>query len=197
MVPEQQGARNERRTRTNDNKQTLPVSSEPLDGAFVEMTDILSLLERREIYTACHAAGMKAVSLANTSHPLDRLPADSEAARAYLSKREKVYKDAREKGRHEVVERYGIDAARLDAIDEEGDRERWPIWDGPSDERGPIPSFGPGRTDESDRILMNDEERAARRDAAIRALAAIGQITDDTDTDERWADAFRGLEKAS
>ena len=63
--------------------------------------------------------------------------------------------------------------------------------------RGPIPSFGPARTDESGRVLMNDEERAARRDAAIRALAAIGQITDDTDTDERWADAFRGLEGAS
>jgi hypothetical protein len=265
----------------NENKQTLSMSSEPLEGAFVEMTDILlastaggiraykalgrrpagsvnavdyfgvsigekarvirqdanavlvqildgpwrgregwtfrdgfripptaadssaeqvgglSLLERREIYAACHAAGMKAGSLANTSHPLDRMPADSEAARAYLFKREKVYKDAREKGRHEVVERYGIEAARLDAIDEEGDRERWPIWDGLSDERGPIPSFGPARTDESGRVLMNDEERAARRDAAIRALAAIGQITDDTDTDERWADAFRGLEGAS
>jgi hypothetical protein len=45
--------------------------------------------------------------------------------------------------------------------------------------------------------LINDEERVARRDAAIRALAAIGQITDETDTEERWADVFRGLEGAS
>ena len=81
--------------------------------------------------------------------------------------------------------------------DQEGDREKWPVWDGLSDERGPIPSFGPARTDASGRVLMDDEERAARRDAAIRALAAIGQITDETDTDERWADVFRGLEGAS
>ena len=157
----------------------------------------LSLLERREIYAACHAAGMRAVSLEDTSHPFDRMPADSEDARAYLSKREKVYNDAREKGRRELVERYGIDAVRLDAIDEKGDSERWPIWDGLADERGPIPSFGPARTDQSGRVLMTDEERVARRDAAIRALAAIGQITDDSDTDERWSDAFRGLEGAS
>jgi hypothetical protein len=44
---------------------------------------------------------------------------------------------------------------------------------------------------------MNAEERTARRDAAIRALAAIGQITDETDTDEHWADVFRVLQRAS
>jgi hypothetical protein len=38
---------------------------------------------------------------------------------------------------------------------------------------------------------MSDEERAARRDAAIRALAVVGDITDETDTDEVWAEAFR------
>jgi arylsulfatase A-like enzyme len=102
-----------------------------------------------------------------------------------------------EKGRHEVVERYGIDAASLDAIEQEGDREKWPIWDGLSDEHGPIPAFGPARTDMSGRVLMNGEEHAARRDAAIRALAAIVQITDETDTDERWVEVFRGLEGAS
>ena len=96
-----------------------------------------------------------------------------------------------------MIERYGIDAARLDAIDQEGDREKWPLWDGLSDERGPIPNFGPALTDESGRIVMSDEERAARRDAAIRALAVVGKITDETDTDEVWAEAFRGLEGAS
>jgi hypothetical protein len=209
----------------NENKQTLPMSSEPLEGAFVEMTDILlastaggiraykalgrrpagsvnavdyfgvsigekarvirqdanavlvqildgpwrgregwtlregfripptaaessaqqvgdlTLLERREIYAACHAAGLKAVSFADASHPFDRMPADREAARACLSKRENIYKNTREKGRHGVLERYGIDPACLDAIDQEGDREKWPVWDGLSDERGPIPSF--------------------------------------------------------
>jgi hypothetical protein len=85
----------------------------------------------------------------------------------------------------------------LDAIEQESDGEKGPIWDGLSDEHGPIPAFGPSRTDASGRVLMDDEERAARRDAAIRALAAIGQITDETDTDERWVDVFRGLEGAS
>jgi hypothetical protein len=134
---------------------------------------------------------MRAVSLADARYPFDCIPAEPDEAAAYLSEREKVYRDAREEGRREVVERYGIDADRLDAIDREGERERWPLWDGLSDERGPIPNFGPARTDECGRIVMSDEERAARRDAAIRALAVVGDITDETDTDEVWAEAFR------
>ncbi len=88
-------------------------------------------------------------------------------------------------------------AGSVNAVEQEGDREKSPLWDGPSDERGPIPVFGPARTDESGRVLTNDEERAARRDAAIRALAAIGEITDETDTDERWDDVSRGLKGTS
>jgi hypothetical protein len=157
----------------------------------------LSLLVRLEIHAACHAAEMKAVSLAESQYPLDGTPTDSEAARAYLTEREKVYKSAKEEGRREVIEHYGVDAARLHAIDEEGDREKWPLWDGLSDERGPIPVFGPARTNERGQLLMSDEEGAARRDASMRALAALGSITDETDTDEVWADVFRGLEGAT
>jgi hypothetical protein len=69
-------------------------------------------------------------------------------------------------------------------------------WDGLSDEEGPIPAFGPARTDEHGRVMMSDEEWAARRNAAIRALRAIGDITDETDTDEIWDDVFRGLTEA-
>ena len=43
---------------------------------------------------------------------------------------------------------------------------------------------------------MSDEERAAHRDAAMRALAAVGGITDETDNDEVWAKVFRRLEGA-
>jgi hypothetical protein len=150
----------------------------------------LSLLARREIYVACHAAGMKASSLADSRYPFDRIPIDQEAGKAYLTERENVYKRAKEEGRREVIEKFGIDGVLLDAIDDEGDREKWPLWDGLSDERGPIPVFGPVRTDGSGRISMSDEERDARRDAAIRALAAIASITDETDTDEVWAEAF-------
>jgi hypothetical protein len=174
------------------------------DGFHIPPTDIessaqrvdgLSLLTRREIYAACHAAGIKAVSLADARYSFDRIPTDPEAAAVYLSERETVYQGAEEEGRREVIERYGIDAARLDAVEEEGDREKWPLWDGLSDERGPIPAFGPVRTDENGRILMSDEEIAARRDAAIRALATIANITDETDTDEVWDEVFRRLER--
>jgi hypothetical protein len=90
----------------------------------------------------------------------------------------------------------GTDADRLDEIGREGEREKWSLWDGLADERGPIPAFGPARTDENGRLLMSDEERVARRDAAIRALAVVREITDETDTDEVWAEVLRGLEGA-
>jgi hypothetical protein len=185
----------------NEKKQSLPTSSELAQGTDAESSTRqvvgFSLQARCEIYAACHAAGMMAVSLADARYPFDRIPSDPETAAVYLSERETVYHTAKAEGRREVIERYGIDAARLDAIEEEGDREKWPLWDGLSDERGPIPAFGPARTDESGRILMSDEEHEARRDAAIRAMAAIGGITDETDTDEVWAEVFRGLEGAS
>ena len=41
----------------------------------------LSLLARCEIYGACHAAGMKAVSLAESLYPFDHIPADPEGLR--------------------------------------------------------------------------------------------------------------------
>ena len=116
---------------------------------------------------------------------------------ANLSETEKVDQNAKEEGRREVTERCEVDGPRLDATEEEGDGVNWSLWDGLSDERGPIPAFGPVRTDENGRILMSDEEIAARRDAAIRALAAIANITDETDTDEVWDEVFRGLERAS
>lgn len=154
----------------------------------------LTLLKRREIYASCHAAGMKAVSTADARYPFDEIPTDSESARTYLFEREKLYKAARAKGRNEVAEQYEIEAECLDAIDEEGDREKWPLWDGLSDEHGPIPAFGPALTNDIGQVLMSDDEREARRDAALRALSAIGKITDETDTDEVWAEVFRGLE---
>jgi hypothetical protein len=94
-------------------------------------------------------------------------------------------------------QRHGIDAARIAPTDEEAARINWALWDGLSDERGPIPAFGPVRTDENGRLVMSDAEQAARRDAAIRTLAAIAKITDETDTDEVWDEVFRGLERDS
>ena len=84
------------------------------DGLRVPPTDVessaspvggFSLLARREIYAASHAAGMKAVALADSRHPFDHIPADPQGAVVHLSEREKVYREAREEGRREVIER--------------------------------------------------------------------------------------------
>jgi hypothetical protein len=66
-----------------------------------------------------------------------------------------------------------------------------------SDSEGPIPTFPPVAIDPvTGRMLpMSDEERAARRAAAIRAIKAIRQITDETDTDERWREVYRGIDE--
>ena len=39
---------------------------------------------------------------------------------------------------------------------------------------------------------MPDSEWEARRDAAMRAMKAVGRITDASDTDERWDEVFAG-----
>ena len=51
------------------------------------------------------------------------------------------------------------------------------------DDEGPIPEFPALAVDSSSgRILpISEEQRAARREAAIRALRAISEITDETD----------------
>ena len=65
------------------------------------------------------------------------------------------------------------------------------------DAAGPIPVFPPVSVDPTTgRILpMTDEERAARRDAAVRAVRANHQITDETDDAERWQEVYRGIDQ--
>jgi hypothetical protein len=46
------------------------------------------------------------------------------------------------------------------------------------------------------RVVMTDAEWGACRNAGIRALRAVGDITDETDTDEIWDEVFRGLKEA-
>jgi hypothetical protein len=43
---------------------------------------------------------------------------------------------------------------------------------------------------------LSDEERRARAESLHRALEEIGEITDETDTDEVWAEVYRGLAAA-
>ena len=50
----------------------------------------------------------------------------------------------------------------------------WKHWDGLADEQGPIPAFGPARTDEHGRVVMTDEEWEARRDATLRRSGRSG-----------------------
>jgi len=65
------------------------------------------------------------------------------------------------------------------------------------DDQGPIPEFPVLAVDSSSgRILpISDEQRAARREAAIRALKAISEITDETDTDDRWLEIYRNIDQ--
>lgn len=64
------------------------------------------------------------------------------------------------------------------------------------DSDGPIPTFPPVAVDPATgRLLpMSEEERAARRSAKLRAIKAIRQITDETDTDELWQEVYRGID---
>ena len=65
-----------------------------------------------------------------------------------------------------------------------------------SDEEGPIPSFPPLPLDPATGQLlpMSDEERAARRDAAIRAIKALSRMTDETDDDALWEEVYRNID---
>jgi hypothetical protein len=65
-----------------------------------------------------------------------------------------------------------------------------------ADDLGPIPSFPPLALDpETGRVRpVTDEEIAARRDAALRMLAALDQITDERDTDENWREVYRNID---
>ncbi len=65
-----------------------------------------------------------------------------------------------------------------------------------ADDRGPIPGFPPASLDPATgRMLpMSNEELSARRDAALRMLKVLDQITDESDTDERWQEAYRNID---
>ena len=160
------------------------------------VTDGLDLLARRQIYAAAHSAGLAASTEAEAQFPFNRMPTETQAIREYLRERNNVYETAKARGRVDLLARYWVDADQLDRIEAEGERERWPSWDGLADEQGPIPTFGPARTDDRGRIVMDGQEKEARRSAAVRALGAVGRITDETDTDEVWREASERFEGA-
>jgi hypothetical protein len=64
------------------------------------------------------------------------------------------------------------------------------------DELGPIPTFPPVALDpETGRMLpISDEEIAARREAVLRMLKVLHQITDESDTDENWRDVYQSID---
>lgn len=48
---------------------------------------------------------------------------------------------------------------------------------------------------ETGRLLpLTEEQRRARSEALARTIEEIGQITDETDTDERWAEVYRSID---
>ena len=77
-------------------------------------------------------------------------------------------------------------------------KSRWsrtPEWDGLADEQGPIPVFGPAKTDEDGRLIFDEGESVARSEAAIRTLRVLHLITDETDSDEIWDKASPHFEE--
>jgi hypothetical protein len=66
------------------------------------------------------------------------------------------------------------------------------------DEQGAIPTFQPLVVDPvTGRILpLSAAELSARRDAALRTIKAIRQISDASDTEANWRDIFRGIDEA-
>jgi dihydropteroate synthase len=64
------------------------------------------------------------------------------------------------------------------------------------DEQGPIPEFPPAVIDpETGRARISDEEWEARRQASLRMLKVLDQITDETDQDEElWKEAMRDFD---
>ena len=66
-----------------------------------------------------------------------------------------------------------------------------------SDAEGPIPSFPPLPLDPATGQLlsMSDQEIAARRDAAIRAIKALGRMTDENDDDSLWKEVYRNIDE--
>jgi hypothetical protein len=70
-----------------------------------------------------------------------------------------------------------------------------PAHDGLCDELGPIPMFPPLRLDEKGRIVpLTPEERKARSEAAIRAIAAIRKLPDN-DPPGTEAEFMRGIDE--
>jgi hypothetical protein len=68
-------------------------------------------------------------------------------------------------------------------------------YDGLRDEQGLIPAFGPVRLDEQGRIVMSEEERKARSEAAIRMLKVIGRLMPDEDTPEADEAFLRAIDR--
>jgi hypothetical protein len=45
-------------------------------------------------------------------------------------------------------------------------------------------------------LPLTNEERRARSEALSRALDEIADVADESDTDEIWADVFRGIDES-
>lgn len=159
------------------------------ESSAADVVDGLDLLARRHIYLEANLAGFRATAAAEARYPTSNPPVtgDAEVLRDYYQQGKTVYNWNREAGRRDVMARHAIDADHLRRIEAEGDARRWPVWDGLADKMGPIPTFGPAKLDARGRIVMSAEEKSQRRAAALRMLAILPTITDETDSDEVWS----------
>ena len=61
-----------------------------------------------------------------TRDPLANIPTDEGEAKRHLAEHKQVYDVTKKRGRREVLKRYKIEGAQLDAIEREGFEKKWP-----------------------------------------------------------------------
>lgn len=87
-----------------------------------------SLATRRAVYRELHHVGMAASREAERHYPLNAIPeGEDDRVENYLLGHQAAYESNRRDGRLAVGRKYGLVADELDAIEREGDRERWPL----------------------------------------------------------------------
>ena len=78
-----------------------------------------------EVFVAYHQVRVNAEDSAEAIYPLSKAPGDPESLKLYHSRRDALIEATEESGRQTLLNRYGITAETLEAIDNEGLTREW------------------------------------------------------------------------